>query len=290
MKNKLSDLVEIEKLRLFLGNLARATGVSLCVVDDNGNFIIQPTNEAPFCVAVRKDRRIKERCVYSVLHGAVDAMHYKRTVFFRCPFGLLEFVVPIIINGEYLGAVCGGEVAAKELDACVDISAPREEPIKTAAIATLYENIPTIDGKRYIEITKFISEAVNNFTEYGIMSKIMQKKENVNADERIKPALAYIEDNYSQEITLEQLAAACFISKDYMSKLFYRITKKNVTEYISDYRINKAKELLRDTNIKISGVAEKVGFSDAAYFYRVFKKSVGVTPAQYRATHRSVTI
>ena len=68
MKNKLSDLVEIEKLRLFLGNLARATGVSLCVVDDNGNFIIQPANEAPFCVAVRKDRRIKERCVYSVLH------------------------------------------------------------------------------------------------------------------------------------------------------------------------------------------------------------------------------
>lgn len=63
-----------------------------------------------------------------------------------------------------------------------------------------------------------------------------------------------------------------------------------MTEYISDYRINKAKELLRDTNIKISGVAEKVGFSDAAYFYRVFKKSVGVTPAQYRVTHRSVTI
>ena len=123
-------------------------------------------------------------------------MHYKRTVFLRCQFGLLEFVVPIIINGEYLGAVCGGEVAAKELDECVDISAPREEPIKNAAIATLYENIPTIDGKRYIKITKFISEAVTNFTEYGIMSKIMQKKENNNDEERIKPEIAYIEENY----------------------------------------------------------------------------------------------
>jgi two-component system, response regulator YesN len=67
-----------------------------------------------------------------------------------------------------------------------------------------------------------------------------------------------------------------------MCTIFKLETGNTINQHLTDYRIEKAKELLRDKSYKISEVAEKVGFSDGQYFAKTFKKKVSLTPTEYR--------
>ena len=88
--------------------------------------------------------------------------------------------------------------------------------------------------------------------------------------------------NYSRKITLKDMADELYISPNYLCELFKRHTDKNLTDYISAYRIDRAKELLMDVRYRVNDVAYMVGFSDAQYFSNLFKKKVGMTPTEYR--------
>ena len=93
----------------------------------------------------------------------------------------------------------------------------------------------------------------------------------------------YIQEHYEEEIELGQLAAHVFLTPSYLSKYFKAETKQTITEFIMEIRMAKARELLnQESRLKTYEVGMKVGYSDPAYFNRVFKKAVGVTPKQYR--------
>ncbi|MCR4943075.1 MAG: response regulator [Clostridium sp.] len=98
----------------------------------------------------------------------------------------------------------------------------------------------------------------------------------------IKLAKEYIKNNYYKNISLKDVAEEIFLSQNYLSDLFKRETGEGFYEFLSNYRINKAKEILKTTNLKIYEVAEKVGYSDSITFGRAFKKKMGTTPNNYR--------
>lgn len=94
--------------------------------------------------------------------------------------------------------------------------------------------------------------------------------------------VGYIKNNIHEKFQIEQLSNKACMSK----ATFYRVFKKELgispLEYIFTQKINKAKELLRNPMLKISTISDELGFSDANYFIRVFKKIEGITPNQYR--------
>lgn len=97
--------------------------------------------------------------------------------------------------------------------------------------------------------------------------------------ERVK---AYLDMNYVQKIRIKDLSAMFYISEAYLSDIFKILTQKTIIEYLADVRIEAAKELLENTRMNISNIAEAVGYGDYCYFNKIFKKYVGVTPYQYR--------
>ena len=99
----------------------------------------------------------------------------------------------------------------------------------------------------------------------------------------IRAAIAYIKSNYAKQIGLHQIASYLYIHPAYLSGQFKRETGYTITDYISNYRILQAKRLLLDSRNKIYWIAEQVGFHNQRYFSQVFKRTVGLTPAQYRA-------
>lgn len=110
-------------------------------------------------------------------------------------------------------------------------------------------------------------------------------KSNGNREHLSKPVrdiLRYISQHYAEDITLDLLAESVELSRTYVSGLFKKETGVNLTNYITNYRIEKAKELLRDTNLRSYEVAEKVGFLDESYFSRSFKKITGESPNTYK--------
>ncbi len=101
----------------------------------------------------------------------------------------------------------------------------------------------------------------------------------------IKPvrlACAWVQANYSGPLTLESAAAEVHLNAAYFSKLFKRETGKNFSEYVTELRMEKARELLRCGRMNISEVAFAVGFSDVQYFSKTFKRLVGLKPSEYR--------
>ncbi len=83
-------------------------------------------------------------------------------------------------------------------------------------------------------------------------------------------------------MTLEQLAEHVGLSKSYLSSYFKKVTGESFIDYMLQLRVEKAKELFRQTNLKIYEVAEAVGFQDPKYFTKSFKRITGVSPNQYK--------
>lgn len=99
---------------------------------------------------------------------------------------------------------------------------------------------------------------------------------------RIKNMLSYIHKNFEDKLTLEQIAASAHISPREANRIFQKTIRQTPFEYLVSYRLNKAKELLSDTDLSITDISSRCGFADITYFGKQFRKAYGMTPKEYR--------
>lgn len=98
----------------------------------------------------------------------------------------------------------------------------------------------------------------------------------------IRMAKQYIRENYGKPITLEHVSEQVALNSAYFSTLFKKETGSTFTEYLLSTRMEAAKDMLRDTNLNINVICERVGYCDSKYFSKVFTKETGLKPNQYR--------
>ncbi|MBR5586837.1 MAG: helix-turn-helix transcriptional regulator [Clostridia bacterium] len=113
----------------------------------------------------------------------------------------------------------------------------------------------------------------------------LSDRENTNyitKKQRLSEILKFIEENLAQNLTTAALAEKCYLSEYYFCRFFKKETGFSLTEYINKMRVEKAKVLLKNSNLSLSEIAVQTGFSDANYFCRIFKKYEGVTPNKMR--------
>ncbi len=117
----------------------------------------------------------------------------------------------------------------------------------------------------------------------------LRDRESDNQSKRVlKKALAYIEENYSQEsFSLNSVAKEVNVSANYFSAIFSQAMQMTFIEYVTQKRMDKAKKLLRQTEKHAGDIALEVGYKDPHYFSFVFKKTQGCTPRDYRAGQKS---
>ena len=102
----------------------------------------------------------------------------------------------------------------------------------------------------------------------------------------IKTAISYMEDNYQERITLEDISKTVNLSPSHFQKIFSKTMEQSPNEYLNQFRLTKAKEALLVTNAHITEIAFKHGFESNAYFCYVFKKAFHITPSLYRKSHQ----
>ena len=125
----------------------------------------------------------------------------------------------------------------------------------------------------------------------GIIEKAVELREK-NASNRygniVDQVKKYIEEHYEEEeLSLNLLASYVNFSPNHLSMIFSQQTGQTFIKYLTDYRMNKAKELLRGTGKRSSEISLEVGYKDPHYFSYLFKKTQGMTPTQYRGKKSS---
>lgn len=106
--------------------------------------------------------------------------------------------------------------------------------------------------------------------------------------EVISRAKAYIHEHLTENLSVANIAAYLYITPNYFSRLFKSMTGEGCNDYIVRKRIDRAKKMLEDTNMKTGKIADAVGYHDANYFSLAFKKCTGVSPTRYREMKRGI--
>ena len=101
----------------------------------------------------------------------------------------------------------------------------------------------------------------------------------------VRQAQAFIRENCARRLTLQEVADHCFISQWYLSKLLNRHLGQSFYDLLNAVRVQRAKELMEQPALRLSEIAERVGYSDAAHFSRVFKKMEGISAGDWRNAH-----
>ncbi|MGG6309491.1 response regulator [Paenibacillus macerans] len=101
----------------------------------------------------------------------------------------------------------------------------------------------------------------------------------------VHQVLNYIHSHYADELSLKTLGAQYHIHPVYLGQLFHKETGGSFAEYINKYRIEKAKQELKNTNLKVHEIARNVGYWEIGYFYKQFRKYVGISPTDFKALH-----
>lgn len=102
----------------------------------------------------------------------------------------------------------------------------------------------------------------------------------------IQKALEYIHDNYNSGLTLESVSEKVYMSSAYFCRLFKRELGKGFNEYISGLRMEKAKALLDIPGLKVGEISGMLGYADVSHFVKVFKKTFGILPSEYRSKNQ----
>lgn len=98
----------------------------------------------------------------------------------------------------------------------------------------------------------------------------------------VQKAADYIKLNYSEKISIKEIADQLYLSPNYLSELFKKHTGKTISEYLTEYRLEKACQLLDHAEYRVGDVSGMAGIHDGRYFSNMFKKKYGMTPTEYR--------
>jgi two-component system response regulator YesN len=129
-------------------------------------------------------------------------------------------------------------------------------------------------------------ELKDTMEEVYLCIKEDQHGESTELSLNVKRAENMILEYYKTGITLEEIAGKLNLTPEYLGNQFHLEKGVKFSTYIKDFRIMKAKELLIGSKLKVCEVAERVGYSDAKYFSKVFRDNTGQLPAEYRKTNK----
>ena len=128
-------------------------------------------------------------------------------------------------------------------------------------------------------LCELINTAIENVRSMQKTDSIVHSQKDVIKD--------YIDRNYKKDISAKDVAGILGYSDVYFSKVFKQLFDDNFINYLTKIRIDRAKVLLKDVSFNIKEVGKSVGYADSNYFTKVFKRSIGMSPSEYRSKHNA---
>ena len=274
----MNPIYDIRKIERVLSDFHRATGVTITYyTPDFVGINAEGTSSSRYCTLIAKTPEGGRACSFSNAKILQKCQTSKKPEQHICSAGLVDMAVPLLEGDEILGYLMLGQLR-------IDGTLPKATdvfPVDRNLLKCYFDELPLFNEKTVSSIMNLASM----LTKYIMLEHLIRSGANENA----YIIRQYIDNHLTDELSAERLAEATHLSLSGVYKCVRRAFDCTVGELVASRRIAHALPLLEKDKLSVNEVSEAVGFSDAAYFSRIFKKEIGISPLKYRKQKRNET-
>jgi AraC-like DNA-binding protein/ligand-binding sensor protein len=262
---------------------SKATGLPLSL---RGIETWQPVhrgkkNENPFCALMATKSKACAACLEMQARIAQTDGECKTLT---CFAGLCDTAVPIRIGHELIGYLQTGQILTKKPTRAKFARVAKQIVKwglgeKLGRIEDAYFHTRVITSEQYQAMVRLLVIFGQHLS--AVSNQLLVRQRNAEPPV-VTRAREFIKEHQADDLSLGEVARAVNTSSFYFCKLFKKATGLNFTDYLSRIRIEKAKNLLLNPNLRVSEIAYAVGFQSLTHFNRVFKRIVGQSPKEFR--------
>lgn len=260
----------IKRIKKTVSDFANLTGLNIAVMDNQFNLIATFEQNSPvFCKTIQQTKNGYTLCEKSDLEMLTRCRDTKKAVTHICHAGITDTVMPLIKNGILVGYIVIGRNRAN------------------ASFETVWEKVSWINLDKEIIKSQYLKIASYNMSQIRslinlICEILIENSIELNIPKVLTDAAIYIENNLSDDISIQSICKYVHVSKNALYKLFNEIYGCTVNDFVIWHRVEKAKNLLTNSFKPIWEIGEDVGAPNPAHFCRMFKKSTGLSPSEFR--------
>lgn len=242
----------------------------------------------PFCALIKSTPLGHSACECDERQIVANCVIKRKSIVRRCHLGLIEIVVPVVMNNRIVGLLCTGQllywrptekhfqIIQKRLTGTgIDITRARRA----------YFSAPVIEKRRVAAIIDLIQMVVGL-----IDTRRLQTLKAAVAHDPLRKALDFMEAHYAEPMTLPVVAKEADLSVSRLAHVFKAQIGMSFTAYLNLVRVNWAKYYLTNSHLRVSETAFQVGFGNLSHFNHIFRQATGLPPSQYRQQHTSTRI
>ncbi|MBE7030480.1 MAG: helix-turn-helix domain-containing protein [Ruminococcaceae bacterium] len=268
----------INKINRALQDFYNATGIDMDFLQADftpvGNRRLEHNR---YCMEVQSTEQGKHACHLSDRQLLEQCKKSKKTEMSICHAGLVNVAIPLLYDDVIIGYIIFGRMKPDTM-----LSLP-EQYLTTLGLDTQELR------KRYTDIPFFESTRIQSVSNIAIMLAKYILLENMlkpHLNECMQSVVTFINNNLEKDLSVKLISRHTNISKSALYKNFHTHFNCTVSEYIHAKRIERSLPLLTETNLSIEEISQRVGFSAASYYSKIFKKQMGVVPVKYRKMQR----
>jgi AraC-like DNA-binding protein len=287
------DLARLPVIQYYETAFRKVTGMSLKVIPpvESNQRLSFGEFENAFCSLVTRTPVGCGACLECEKHAQKSAGKKLVPQQVSCFAGLTDVAVPVVVNGRHVATMMSGQVfrrppTERDFQMVMKMLQSEQDADWDKKTRKAYFETPVVTPDRFQAMVHLLNVFAQYLADYASRHAISAS---AHEPKPVSSAKQFVLSRPEETITLARVAQHVHVSRFHFCKMFKKATGMTLTEYVALVRVEKAKTLLVDVSVRISEVVFAAGFGSIPRFNSVFKRRVGMSPTEYRATlHSSV--
>lgn len=282
----------MEKLAVLIEQLEKGRNIHICIDDLNG-ILNTSTTELPFekivhskkfCNIAKFTKKGYHACLTCKLYASKKSLNLKSSFVGQCFFGLYEATVPVIIDDSVAAVVYVG-------NAIFNLDQTKKRIKKSCKSTGISESklLKQLNNCEYNTDANELYQIGHLVADYLKILHVQQPKIKNDLHWLVSSMKRFADKRFCHNISIKEIALTYQKSEQYLGRLFKNQMGVSFNDYYTQLRLEKAENLLINSDDKIINIAMDCGFNNISYFNRIFQKKHHVSPSKYRNTFNNLT-